>query len=348
MFGIVLFAVPLPARTIMVCALCVILGAETSGPLCTPLLAEELHSAPNSYFATTTQPSSDDDGLIVQRFLLKLCAPIVEHYPAALWPEDLTLANFFSEGWTQGWSEPEEGPEDAPRFRLLRIQRAFWERELRLTYNFTFRGDRPSADEQEGAFELELPISRRFLIEFEGGTVALQPDKQSWRTRNADLAVTPEVMLAETHTLSFSSGMAVRTPTGGDAAAQGRTSITPYLALWKDLGHRIGLHTFIGGEIPLGGFESGAPKAIVQYALAPTITVTSREKPYLGDLTFFVEVNGDTNVQGSDNGATSVSFLPGTRWMVLNGLWFATGYEIFIAGTDQTRGRLWASLYLDF
>ncbi len=36
-------------------------------------------------------------------------------------------------GWSEGWAEPDEGPQDAPRFRLLRIQRAFWEREVRFT-----------------------------------------------------------------------------------------------------------------------------------------------------------------------------------------------------------------------
>ncbi len=285
---------------------------------------------------------------MVQRLLLKVFAPVVEHYPAAARPHDLTLRNFFSYGWTQRWSEPEEGPEDAPRFRLLRIQRAFWERELRLTYNFSFRGDKPSADEQEGEFELELPISRRFLIEIEGGAVGLRPDGQSWRARGADLVVIPEVMLAENHALSFSSGLFVRTPTGGEAANQGRTSITPYLALWKDLGHRIGLHTFAGGEIPLGGYESKAPDAVMQYALAPTITVTPKEQPYLGDLTLFTEINGETNLQGSDNGATTVTILPGTRLMVLSGVWLAAGYEVPVTPTHQLAGRLWLSLYLDF
>lgn len=77
----------------------------------------------------------------------------------------------------------------------------------------------------------------------------------------------------------------------------GRTGLIPYLALWKDLGRRVGLHTYIGGEIPLAGYGRDAPDAVMQYALAPTITVTPCQTPHLGDLTFFLEANGTTAVR---------------------------------------------------
>ena len=86
----------------------------------------------------------------------------------------------------------------------------------------------------------------------------------------------------------------------------------------------------------------------MQYALAPAVTVTPKDKPYLGDFTFFVELNGETNVQGSSNGTTTVTFLPGVRSMLLSGLWLAAGYEIPVTSTHQLSGRLWLSLYLDF
>ncbi|MDO8431480.1 MAG: hypothetical protein Q7S58_03630 [Candidatus Binatus sp.] len=277
----------------------------------------------------------------------KLFDPVVGWYPPESRRSNLGLNNFFTYGWTEGWSEPEEGPDDAPRFRLLRIQRAFWERELRLTYNSAFRPDAHGNDEQEGEFELELPISRRFLIEFEGGVAAARQAGRHWMAQASDLRITPEVMLIETHRLSFSSGLVVETPTGGRAVEQGRTSLTPYLALWGDLGHRIGLHSYLGSEFPLGGSGSSSPTAVLQYAIAPSITVTPKSMDYLGDLTFFIEGDGETRA-GNRISRTTLNLLPGTRWLVFRDTWIAAGYEFPITEPKPFTGRAWVSLYLDF
>lgn len=273
-----------------------------------------------------------------QRLLGFLTSPLINLFPPEKTRQDLSLRNFFTYGWQQGWDEPEEGPQDAPRFRLLRIQRAFWERELRATYNFTFRANKNQADGQEGEFELELPISRRFLIEFEGGIVGDRPSGEVWKGGGGDLKIIPEVMLMESRDLSFSSGLFIRTPTGRKAVGDGRTALTPYLALWRNLGHRIGLHTYLGAEFPLDGFGSPVPDAIFQYAIAPTITVTPKATPYLGNLTFFLEVNGDTNLGGDRH--TTITLLPGTRWLVVKDVWLAAGYEVPITHTDELAGRI--------
>lgn len=288
-----------------------------------------------------------EDLFFHQRLLRFVFTPVIDRYPPEERRQDLGLRNFFTEGWTDGWTEPEEGPDDAPRFRLLRMQRAFWEREVRLTYNHTFGAEDGEVEEQEGEFELELPISRRFLIEFEGGFVGLKPDGRSWKQRVGDLKIIPEVMLRETHSLSFSSGFIVRTPTGSARVGEDRTSLTPYLALWRDLGHRIGLHTYLDAEFPLDGFGPGAPDAVVQYGIAPAITVTPKQTPYLGNLTFFVETNGETDCGGTPN-QTTVTLLPGARWLVLKDVWVAAGYEFPVTNTDALDGRAWFSLYLDF
>ncbi len=288
-----------------------------------------------------------EDLFFHQRLLRFVFRPVIDHYPPEEHRQDLSLGNFFTVGWTEGWAELDEGPDDAPRFRLLRIQRAFWEREVRLTYNHTFGAEDGEVDEQEGEVELELPLSRRFLIEFEGGFVGLQPNGSSWKHRVSDLKIIPEVMLMETHSLSFSSGLIVRTPTGSATVGEERTSLTPYLALWRDLGHRIGLHTYLGAEFPIDGFGPGAPDAVVQYGIAPAITVTPKATPYLGNWTFFVETNGETDVGGRHD-RTTVTLLPGTRWLVFKDVWLAGGYEFPVTGTDALDGRAWLSFYLDF
>jgi len=90
-----------------------------------------------------------------------------------------------------GWKEPDEGPNDAPRFGLLRIQRAFWEREIRLVHSYTFGVDGGAADEQELEMEVELPINRRFLIEFEPAVSSVRANGRSWDFGGGDLKVIP-------------------------------------------------------------------------------------------------------------------------------------------------------------
>ena len=77
------------------------------------------------------EKTEEEAKCIDQRLLLAVFHPLVERYPAEKEWHDLTFTDFCTEGWHVGWKEPEEGPDDSVRSRLLRIQPAFWERELR-------------------------------------------------------------------------------------------------------------------------------------------------------------------------------------------------------------------------
>ena len=282
-----------------------------------------------------------------QRLLIALFRPVVERYPAEKERQDLTFWNFFSYGWDVGWKEPEEGPDDAPRFRLLRIQRAYWEREIRLFHNYTFGMNGGALDRQEVEMEIELPVSRRFLIEFEPSVAGVKPNGGSWDFASGDLRVIPQVMLYETRGVSFSSGLNIRTPTGSQSVLAGRTSLTPYLTLWTNLGQRVGLHTFFGSEFPLAGYGPAPPGAFLQYGIAPTKTVTSKDTPFLGNLTLFIEFNGTTQLGGT-HPQTTLTALPGVRWLLFKDFWLAGGYEFPLSGTNALDSRVWSSIYRDF
>lgn len=282
-----------------------------------------------------------------QRLLLDLFRPVVDNFPAERKRQDLTFQNFFTYGWNVGWKEPEEGPEDAPRFRLLRIQRAFWEREVRFVDPYTFGADGGTLDEQEVEMEVELPVSRRFLIEFEPAVTGVRPNGSSWRFASGDFTMIPELMLYETKDISFSSGLSIRTPTGSQSVGSGRTSLTPYLAWWKDLGQRVGLHTFFGTEFPLAGYGPDRPDTTLQYGIALAKTITPKDTPWLGNLTFFAEFNGTTE-RGDANPSTTATLLPGARWLLFKDFWLAAGYEFPVARTNRLERRVWISIYRDF
>ena len=133
-----------------------------------PATAEVKPETP-AYPASPSSPGEEqeEEKQFDQRMLMALFRPVVEIFPAEKERQDLTFGNFFSYGWHAGWKEPEEGPNDAPRIRLLRIQEAVWEREIRLIHNYVFGMNEEERDRQEVEGEISLPVSRRFLIEFE-------------------------------------------------------------------------------------------------------------------------------------------------------------------------------------
>lgn len=309
----------------------------------------EVKSNALSYPTCAAPPEAhqeEEEKCLDQRLLLGLVRPLVDKYPAEKQRQDLTFKNFFTYGWDVGWKEPDEGPNDAPRFGLLRIQRAFWEREIRLVHSYTFGVDGGAADEQELEMEVELPINRRFLIEFEPAVSSVRANGRSWDFGAGDLKVIPQVMLWETKDLSFSSILVVRTPTGTRRVGEGRTSLMPSLALWTDLGERSGLHTFFGAEFPLDGYEAGHRDAVLQYGIAPAKTVTSKDTLLLGNLTFFAEFNGTTDMGRQKQ--TTLTLLPGVRWLLFKDFWLATGYEFPLTGTNALESRVWFSIYRDF
>lgn len=295
----------------------------------------------------TSSPSAEEPKSGDQRILLDLFRPIVGNFPVGQKRQDLTFQNFFSYGWNVGWSEPDEGPNDAPRFRLMRIQRAFWEREVRLVSPYAFATDGGTADELEVEMEIELPVNRRFLIEFEPALKGVGPYGSPWSFGAGDLLMIPQVMLYETKNISFSSGLSVRVPTGSQKVGSGRTSLAPYLAWWTDLGQRMSLHTFFGAEFPLAGYGSDAPNATLQYAAALAKTITPKNTPWFGNFTLFTELNGTTD-SGGPNPSTTVTLLPGARWLLFKDFWLAAGYEFPLTTAKQFGSRIWFSIYRDF
>ena len=299
-----------------------------------------------AYPASPSSPGEEqeEEKQFDQRILMALFHPVVEMFPAEKERQDLTFGNFFSYGWQAGFKEYEQGPDDAARHRLLRIQPATWEREIRLIDIYSFETNEEERARQDVAMELALPVSRRFLIEFEYSVNEIRSNGSS-SFNSGDFRVAPKVMLYETHDNSLSSGLIIRTPTGSQSVGAHRTSLTPYLAWWTDLGQRVGVHTYFGTDLPLGGWGPDRPEAFVQYSIAPAKTVTSRDTPFFGRLTIFAEFNGTTQVGGIDP-QTTVTALPGVRWLLFNDFWVATGYEFSLTGIDVS--RLWFSVYRDF
>ena len=264
---------------------------------------------------------------------------------------DLSLSNFFSEGWKFGqWEEPEEEPDQSPRFRLLRIPATVFEREIRLNYSFTNNGDHGEADEHEWELEVEIPICRRLLLEIEPSVSSVSPHKEHRdRSGFGDTALITKLMLLETRNTTLISILETKFPTGNDdrELGSGMTTLGPGIGIWRDLGNRFALQGFLGLDIPVGGKSEEDFDTEVLYGVALTKTVTSKETPYWGNLTFFTELNG-TSEMGAKDDKTVVSVLPGVRWKIGHEVWFMSGIEFPVIERDDFDSRAWISILKDF
>lgn len=263
---------------------------------------------------------------------------------------DLTLSNFFSEGWKfMQWEEPEQEPEQAPRFRLLKIPATVFEREIRMNYSFTNNSDGGKLDEHEWEFEFEMPVSRRLLIEVEPKIISLSPNDGDTTSGFGDTSLITRIMLLETRNTTLLSLLETTLPTGDEdrGLGSGLTTISPGIGLWRDLGSRYALHGFFGLDIPVGGKDDDDPDTTVIYGTAITKTVTPKDTPFFGNLTLFVELNGSSDI-GSDNDITVVSILPGVRWNLGHEFWLMPGIEFPVIGRDEFDSRVWLSVLKDF
>lgn len=263
---------------------------------------------------------------------------------------DITFSNFFSEGWRFGqWEEPAQEPDQSPRFRLLKIPATVFEREVRMNYSFTNNGDGGELDEHEWEFEFEMPISRRLLIEVEPTIVSISPKNDSDHSGLGDTSFITRVMLMETRNTTLLSLLDVKIPTGNEDLGLGSsmTTISPGVGMWRDLGGHFALQGFLGLDIPAGGKSDEDPDTTVNYGAALTKTVTPKDTPFFGNLTFFVEFNGSSDM-GSNGDTTVVSFLPGARWNLGRDFWLMPGVEFPITGRDEFDNRIWFSVLKDF
>lgn len=247
------------------------------------------------------------------------------------------------------WEEPEQEPDQSPRFRLLKIPATVFEREVRMNYSFTNNGDGGELDEHEWEFEFEMPVSRRLLLEVEPKIISLSPNDGDTTSGFGDTSLITRIMLLETRNTTLLSLLEITLPTGDEdrGLGSGLTTISPGIGMWRDLGGHFALHSFFGLDIPTGGKSDEDPDTTIIYGSALTKTVTSKDTPFFGNLTFFVEFNGNSDI-GSDDDTTVVSILPGARWNLGRDFWLMPGVEFPIIGRDEFDTRVWFSVLKDF
>ncbi len=214
-------------------------------------------------------------------------------------PSDLTLWNFFTEGWNQEWTH-RVTPGGAPDMSLLHVQTNFLEREFRFD---SYNQQNLSNDSTKNIYFMDAlvayGINRRFMLEvvtnYEWKQALTGPSSSG-----SGGAMVGRFQLVDMPGSSYAFNIRVSSPNAGIDVKQ--TEFTSSIAGWQDLTglglKRVGLYYSLQEDTYAGPGAAGAKRNDLLYDVSLAKTWTEHDKPLLGNFTTFVELYSTTNLDG--------------------------------------------------
>jgi hypothetical protein len=238
-------------------------------------------------------------------------------------PSELTLLNFFSEGWNQDWVKRSRKGR-TPDMALLRVTTNFLERELRLDYAYT-RDVKNSAKVDHTQFLnglIAYGLNRRFMIEIISNYQWNEPPSGSTAPKENGSGAAALVRFQLTDTYDQCYGFQVRVSAPNRGIGQTATTVSPSLAGFQDLQSllgldRVGLYESVTYDSLAGPHATGARTQAVSYDVSLAKTWTDPHSFPVGNFTSFLELFATTDLSGDTKYHTGVTLTPGVRF------WFA-------------------------
>jgi len=255
---------------------------------------------------------------------------------------DLTLGNFFTEGWDQDWSKrPHLG--GAPDMALLRVQTNFLEQEVRADYYF--QNDLSSASKKDIHFADSLVtygVNRRLMLAVVGSYQWTEPRPGHKELEGMSEAFLGRLQLVDTEESSYAFNFRAQAPNDGIGNKQ--TTLSYALAGWNDLTPlglpRVGLYYHVLEDNFLGTGAAGARRNDLTWAMSLAKTWTEPDAPVIRNFTTFLECFNTTDLDGVTSGRTTTGLTPGIRFTLGKG-------HVIMAGVDipMTTPRPYSALY---
>ena len=231
---------------------------------------------------------------------------------------DLSIANFFTEGWNQDW---EKWRHYTPDMALLRVTTNFLERELRADYAKTDVANSATTDSTDFVNVLmAYALNRRLMLEVIGN--------YQWNDRltgpeisGSGAAFLARFQLIENADQSYSFQARVSAPNKGIGGTQ--TSLQFGLAGWQDVHSwvpelgKFGLYYSFQYENLLGNHAAAVTKNDISYDVSFAETWTTPSTKFFGNFTTFLEFFGQSFLDGANSGKTNITVTPGFRfWFI--------------------------------
>ena len=261
-------------------------------------------------------------------------------------PSDLSLANFFTEGWDQSWVKRARG-DGTPDMSLLRVQSNFLVQLLRADTFLETGMTAPNTSRSEFVNgTVEYALNRRFMpaIFFSHQWIERASGAVDRDGSAGGLFARLQMVDRQHDSLAFNLKMALPNTGIGDHA-----TIWSYaLAGWEDLRAlglgRTGLYWHLQHEMAGGPVRQGTVRNDLNYALSLAHTWTSPHDK-LENLTTFIEAVGKTYLDGDHSGRTISSITPGLRFTLGGKHIMMAGADIPLAG-PRSFGSLYRMIYI--
>jgi hypothetical protein len=244
-------------------------------------------------------------------------------------PTDLTLSNFFSDGWDQPWVQ-RVTPGGAPDTELLHVDTAFLERVFRIDYSSeeTTPGDR-SIRSLDGV--IAFALNRRIMLELapnyewkenhNGGTLSGDGGKLETRIQLVDVP-------GAAYAFKFSASE----PNNGIGLHV--TTLGFGLGGWNDLTSlglkRVGVYYSVDEYSNVGPASAGSGRNSFDYNLGLAKTWTDPVTPLLGNFTTFAELYGATGLDANTT-TSSLNITPGIQFDLGRGNLLMAGVDLPLA-----------------
>jgi len=245
---------------------------------------------------------------------------------------DLSLANFFSEGWDQSWSKRERG-DGTPNMSLLRVQPNFLARLIRLDTSLEIGRNSPAFSQSEFANTImEYALNRRFMpavfVNHQWLKGRTEPDNDGTAG-----GMFMRFQLYDLMKSSLALNLKVALP---DRDIGEHLTIWSYaLAGWEDLNQiglkRTGIYYHVQHEMLAGPAAASAARNDLTYDISIAKTWSSPHAT-LQNFTTFLEAYGKTLLDGGHAGRTTTVLTPGFRFTLASRHIVILGFDLPVAG----------------
>jgi hypothetical protein len=253
--------------------------------------------------------------------------PELSASPAAS-SDELTLGNFFTEGWNEEYNLRTSLPDGAPDLPLFHAPTNFLVRVTRTDYSLQNNlGKSGTKNVQFLDQYIDYAFNQRFMLSLFGNYTWLN-QKAAPDEDGAGGGMIGRFQLVDTPTSSDCLNLRVDLP-DKDIGVH-TTKLSAALAGWQDLSPlgagRLGIYYDLQEDAYTGFNAPGATRDDVAYDVAIAKTWT-KPSASVGYLTTFVEFSGATNLDGDQRSVTGLTATPALQFIL-------GGHNLFMLGVD--------------
>jgi len=148
---------------------------------------------------------------------------------------ELSLSNFFTDGWTRAWVSPPPGGGGAPRQGWLNSFDGVFYRLAVGTYGYA-HNFLDNGNQNSGLLQLYLPLNQRFEFRLDFPVVSNRAGagETDYDTNLGDMQIVTRFLLSESRDFTQSFNIAFRAPTGQTDNVNGVAAITPTYEFWTN------------------------------------------------------------------------------------------------------------------